>query len=58
VTHDVPAHGLVVGNPARLIGFVCACGHRLDKDAAEEDRYTCPSCGRGHHLQSAPRMNS
>ena len=30
VTRDVPAHGLVVGNPARLIGYVCPCGERLD----------------------------
>jgi acetyltransferase-like isoleucine patch superfamily enzyme len=29
VTADVPAHGLVVGNPARRIGWVCACGERL-----------------------------
>lgn len=28
VTHDVPDHGLVWGNPARLHGFVCACGER------------------------------
>lgn len=26
VTKDVPDYGLVVGNPARLIGWVCACG--------------------------------
>src|SRR5512142_2718622 len=26
VTKDVPAYGLVKGNPARLHGFVCACG--------------------------------
>lgn len=26
VTRDVPEHGLVAGNPARLIGFVTACG--------------------------------
>jgi len=39
VTKDVPAHGLVVGNPARLIGFVCRCGHRLDETG------TCPACG-------------
>lgn len=26
VTADVPAHGLVVGNPARLKGWVCRCG--------------------------------
>lgn len=29
VTRDVPAHGLVAGNPARLIGWVCRCGQRL-----------------------------
>jgi UDP-2-acetamido-3-amino-2,3-dideoxy-glucuronate N-acetyltransferase len=29
VTTDVPPHGLVVGNPARLVGWVCACGARL-----------------------------
>jgi acetyltransferase-like isoleucine patch superfamily enzyme len=30
VTRDVPAHGLVAGNPSRLIGWVCWCGRRLD----------------------------
>lgn len=29
VTKDVPDHGLVVGNPARLIGYVCKCGERM-----------------------------
>lgn len=29
VTHDVPDHGLVWGNPARLHGYVCSCGERL-----------------------------
>jgi UDP-2-acetamido-3-amino-2,3-dideoxy-glucuronate N-acetyltransferase len=29
VTRDVPDFGLVVGNPARLRGFVCRCGQRL-----------------------------
>ena len=29
VTRDVPAHALVVGSPARRIGWVCACGARL-----------------------------
>lgn len=32
VTHDVPAHALVVGNPARAIGWMCACGERLPDD--------------------------
>jgi acetyltransferase-like isoleucine patch superfamily enzyme len=29
VTRDVPAHGLVFGNPARLRGFACPCGEKL-----------------------------
>ncbi len=42
VTHDVPAHGLVVGAPARLMGYVCACGRRL---AAEGEGLKCTACG-------------
>ncbi len=29
VTRDVPDHALVAGNPARRLGWVCACGSRL-----------------------------
>jgi UDP-2-acetamido-3-amino-2,3-dideoxy-glucuronate N-acetyltransferase len=29
VTKDVPPYALVVGNPARLAGWMCACGVRL-----------------------------
>lgn len=29
VTRDVRAHALVVGNPARQIGWMCTCGERL-----------------------------
>ena len=39
VTRDVPAYGLVVGNPARLIGYVCACGERL-----KDDNMYCAKC--------------
>lgn len=33
VTKDVPDYGLVAGNPARLIGYVCKCGKRLEKSS-------------------------
>lgn len=57
VTRDVPAHALVVGSPARRIGWVCACGARLQDSggadaAAKRPQYAthpelhCPSCGR------------
>lgn len=29
VTKSVPAHALMVGNPAKQIGWVCVCGFRL-----------------------------
>lgn len=30
VTKSVPDHALAVGNPARIIGYVCKCGNRLN----------------------------
>jgi acetyltransferase-like isoleucine patch superfamily enzyme len=42
VTRDVPDYTLVVGNPARLAGHVCACGARL-QPAGPEVR--CGRCG-------------
>lgn len=43
VTKDVPAYALVVGNPARLLGWVSKRGHRLRFD--EKGRATCPESG-------------
>ncbi len=48
VTRDVPPFGLVYGVPARLRGFVCYCGKKLEKVVEEGERditYEC-SCGR------------
>lgn len=41
VTRSVPAHALVVGNPAQIVGAVCRCGRRLD---AEETPPYCRAC--------------
>ena len=30
VTKDVPEYALVVGNPGRVIGWMCRCGNRVD----------------------------
>src|SRR5512137_3018681 len=48
VTRDVPDYGLVWGNPARLHGFVCPCGIRLQNTGIEGEhiRAQCPTCGR------------
>jgi UDP-2-acetamido-3-amino-2,3-dideoxy-glucuronate N-acetyltransferase len=47
VTKDVPDHALVVGNPAKVVGWVCACGERvgIEESSAAEGRGTC-TCGR------------
>ncbi len=31
VTRDVPDHAVVRGVPAKIVGFVCACGTKFDK---------------------------
>jgi acetyltransferase-like isoleucine patch superfamily enzyme len=51
VTRDVPDHALVAGNPARLLGWVCVCGHRLTGAGGQpvpgdhSGPAACPSCG-------------
>jgi UDP-2-acetamido-3-amino-2,3-dideoxy-glucuronate N-acetyltransferase len=44
VHKDVPDYGVVVGVPARLIGWMCECGTRLRFD--EDAQATCPMCRR------------
>jgi UDP-2-acetamido-3-amino-2,3-dideoxy-glucuronate N-acetyltransferase len=46
VTKDVPDHGLVQGNPARLVGFVCKCGRGLSERHEEENvpKMRCVVC--------------
>jgi carbonic anhydrase/acetyltransferase-like protein (isoleucine patch superfamily) len=48
VTRDVPTYGLVVGNPARLRGFVCPCGTRLihKENNGNTELLSCPQCKR------------
>ncbi len=49
VIDNVPAHALVVGNPARLIGWVCRCGDRLSEGfecaCGNRYRYVSPETG-------------
>jgi len=44
VTKNVPDHGLALGNPARLAGFVCDCAAKLVAD--ETGTFVCPRCGK------------
>lgn len=53
VTRSVPDQGLVVGNPARLAGFVCRCGRRLQtvSPRGRVQHMQCPSCGLEYDLE-------
>lgn len=44
VTRDVPDYALMVGSPARRVGWVCRCGEKLP------DGLTCQACGRPYRL--------
>jgi len=44
VTRDVPDFALVVGTPARITGWMCACGVKLASGATPPDHATCPAC--------------
>lgn len=46
VTKDVPPHALVVGNPARQVGWMSHAGERLDKNL------TCPRDGNRYQIIS------
>jgi acetyltransferase-like isoleucine patch superfamily enzyme len=57
VTRDVPPHGIVYGNPARLRGFACQCGHPLGPSIHEGIGPTdldasCGACGRTTHIEA------
>ena len=43
VIRDVPAYAMVAGNPARRIGWMCACGKKLPA------ALVC-ACGRRYRL--------
>jgi acetyltransferase-like isoleucine patch superfamily enzyme len=49
VTRNVPEHALVIGNPARVVGYVCVCGPRLislDLAPPAGTRIECERCRR------------
>jgi len=56
VTRSVPEHAIVVGNPARALGWACVSGHRLVDEAGRPfppdatGRATCPADERGYRI--------
>ena len=51
ITRDVPDYALMVGNPARQIGWMCHCGERLCKEL------TCVVCGKSYKTDPAGVLN-
>jgi len=47
VTKDVEDHALVVGNPAKQVGWMCHCGERLETDLV------CKRCHNAYSLTGA-----
>jgi UDP-2-acetamido-3-amino-2,3-dideoxy-glucuronate N-acetyltransferase len=52
VARDVPAYALMVGVPARRIGWMCQCGERLPDSGAG----TCAACGSVYEPAGADRI--
>lgn len=46
VIGDVKDHAVVVGNPARPIGWMCSCGNKLKGDLV------CDQCGKAYSLRA------
>jgi UDP-2-acetamido-3-amino-2,3-dideoxy-glucuronate N-acetyltransferase len=59
VTKDVPEYGLVVGCPARLIGYVCPCGEKLtEKEGLPKGTLYCAHCKRDIALNKEKRAST
>jgi UDP-2-acetamido-3-amino-2,3-dideoxy-glucuronate N-acetyltransferase len=52
VTKDVPDYALIVGNPGRIVGWMCECGVKLASGAQPPGEGTCRSCGTRYGLQA------
>jgi len=55
VTMDVPDYALVAGNPARVLGYVCACGKRLNVDYKKRKSgdVSCDRCGKQFRIEAS-----
>ena len=54
VTKDVKDYELVIGNPAKHLGFVCKCGVRL-KDTCGQKLF-CPECNNRYKVLDEERV--
>lgn len=57
VNRDVPAHALVVGVPARQVGWMSEFGEQLELPVQGEGRATCASSGK-HYMLRGGRLEA
>ena len=48
ITKDVPDYALVVGNPGRIVGWMCNCGIGLNVE--DNDKIKCAACGKEYTM--------
>jgi len=53
VTEDVPDYALVYGNPARIKGWMCECGEKLE---FKNDRAICNKCGKEYKILNEKKV--
>jgi UDP-2-acetamido-3-amino-2,3-dideoxy-glucuronate N-acetyltransferase len=51
LTHDAPPYGLMIGTPARRVGWACQCGETLAPSSGGNLR--CPGCAESYRLDEA-----
>jgi UDP-2-acetamido-3-amino-2,3-dideoxy-glucuronate N-acetyltransferase len=58
VIRDVPDFAMMVGNPARQIGWMCVCANKLVTPSAvpSDSPLTCSSCGSSFRLTSDRKL--
>lgn len=49
VTKDIPDYALAYGSPARVRGWVCECGVKLEEQGGEA---RCPECGKLYRIEN------
>src|SRR5688500_6579158 len=58
VTKDVPDYALVVGNPARIAGWMCACGVKLAAGTRPPAVAKCAACGSHYRVNAAGALST
>jgi len=55
VDNDVPDYALAAGNPAKIEGWMCVCGNRIDFDGNEGQ---CRKCGKPYSMREGILLES